>query len=102
MALAQGRDHAAGRRDDPLLELVAGQTFSITELAKGSIAVKVLPWAYVKLDGKPLGETPISARPVYEGVHVVELSNTNLNVNKRIEVKVKGGEARVVSLTLEE
>ena len=85
-----------------VLELTAGQTSSITELAKGSIAVKVVPWAYVKLDGKPLGETPITARPVYEGVHVVELSNTNLNVNRRLEVKVKGGEARVVNLTLEE
>ena len=80
----------------------AGQTRTLNELAKGSIAVKVSPWAYVKLDGKQLGETPISARTVYEGAHVIELSNTNLNVTRRLEVKVKGGEARVVSVDLEE
>ena len=84
------------------LTFVAGQTQTLNELAKGMIAVKVVPWAYVKLDGKQLGETPISARTVYEGVHVVELNNTNLNVSRRLEVKVKAGETRVVSVNLEE
>ena len=84
------------------LTLQAGQTSAITELAKGLLVVKVEPWAYVKVDGKQLGQTPIPARPLYEGVHVVELTNTNLNESRRLEVKVKGGETRTVSVNLEE
>jgi hypothetical protein len=81
--------------------LTAGQTSTISELAKGAIVVKVEPWAYVKIDGKQLGQSPIPARQVYEGVHVVELNNTNLHETRRLEVKVKAGETRTVSVNLE-
>jgi hypothetical protein len=33
---------------------------------------------------------------------VLELSNTELNINRRIDVKVKSGEAKVVDVNLEE
>ena len=56
----------------------------------------------MKLDGKQLGQTPIAARQVYEGVHVLELNNTNLHETRRFEVKVKAGETRSVSVNLEE
>jgi hypothetical protein len=81
--------------------LTAGQTSTVNELAKGNLMVKVEPWAYVKIDGKPLGQTPVSARGVYEGVHVVELNNTNLHETRRLEVKVKAGETRTISVNLE-
>jgi serine/threonine-protein kinase len=79
-----------------------GAVAHISELRKGSLALKVEPWAYVKLDGRSLGQTPIGKRELYEGPHVLELSNSELNVNKRIELKVKANEAKVVSLNLEE
>ncbi len=82
--------------------LEAGEVGSITELAKGLLVVKADPWAYVKIDGKQLGQTPIPGQRVYEGVHVVELNNTNLNVTKRLEVKVKGGETRTVNVKLDD
>jgi len=82
--------------------LQAGQTSALTDLPKGTLVVKVEPWAYVKVDGKQLGQTPIPARQLYEGVHVVELNNTNLNESRRIEVKVKAGETRTVSVNLED
>ncbi|MDP1826589.1 MAG: serine/threonine-protein kinase [Archangium sp.] len=85
-----------------LVTIEPGQTSTISELAKGLLVVKVEPWAYVKLDGKQLGQTPIPARQVYEGVHSLELSNTNLNETRRLEVKVKAGETRTVSINLEE
>ena len=84
-----------------VITVTAGETSTIAELAKGLLVVKVEPWAYVKLDGKQLGETPIPARQVYEGVHSLELTNTNLNETRRLEVKVKAGETRVVSVNLE-
>lgn len=83
------------------LTVTAGQTSSVKELAKGAIVVKVEPWAYVKIDGKQLGQSPIAAKQVYEGVHVVELNNTNLHETRRLEVKVKAGETRTVSVNLE-
>ena len=82
--------------------LEAGQTSALTDLPKGTLVVKVEPWAYVKVDGKQLGQTPIPARQLYEGVHVVELNNTNLNESRRLEVKVKAGETRTVSVNLED
>jgi serine/threonine-protein kinase len=84
------------------ITIAAGQTASLAELAKGTLVVKVEPWAYVKVDGKPLGQSPIPARSLYEGVHVVELNNNNLHETRRFEVKVKAGETRVVSVNLEE
>jgi hypothetical protein len=62
--------------------------------------VKVEPWAYVKIDGKQLGQSPVSAK-FYEGVHVIELNNTNLHETRRLEVKVKAGETRTISVNLE-
>ena len=82
--------------------LEEGQPTTISELGKGLLVVKVEPWAYVKLDGKQLGQTPIPARQVYEGVHLIELNNTNLHETRRFEVKVKAGETRSVSVNLEE
>jgi serine/threonine-protein kinase len=85
-----------------LVTIEPGQTSTVNELAKGLLVVKVEPPADVKLDGKQLGQTPIPARQVYEGVHSLELSNTNLNETRRLEVKVKAGETRTVSVNLEE
>ena len=65
--------------------LEEGQPTTISELGKGLLVVKVEPWAYVKLDGKQLGQTPIPARQVYEGVHLIELNNTNLHETRRFE-----------------
>ena len=93
---------ALGIDQTVLVTIEPGQTSTITELAKGLLVVKVEPWAYVKLDGKQLGQTPIPARQVYEGVHSLELSNTNLNETRRLEVKVKAGETRTVNVDLEE
>ncbi len=81
--------------------LEAGGTASVEELAKGNLSVKVEPWASVKVDGKQLGQTPVLVRQLYEGVHVVELSNANLHETRRLEVKVKGGETKTISLDLE-
>ncbi len=82
------------------LDVKAGQTSAISELRKGTLAVKAEPWAYVKIDGRPAGQTPVR-REVYEGPHVLELSNTELNVTKRVEVSVKGGEVKPLNVHLE-
>jgi serine/threonine-protein kinase len=79
-----------------------GEVAHIAAMRKGSLTLKVEPWAYVKLDGRSLGQTPIGKQALYEGAHVIELSNTELNINRHIDVKVKSGEAKVVDVNLEE
>jgi len=69
---------------------------------KGTISIKVRPWAKVTLDGKALGTTPIPSRKVYEGYHVLVLTNDNLNVKKRMRVKVDPGKETVLKVRLEQ
>jgi serine/threonine-protein kinase len=83
------------------VELKPGEKFELKELAKGTLVLKVTPWAYVKLDGRTLGQTPIEPRQLFEGTHVLELNNTENNEHRRLEVKVKGGETRNVNVNLE-
>lgn len=83
------------------VDLKPGEKFELKELAKGTLVLKVTPWAYVKLDGRNLGQTPIEPRPLYEGTHVLELNNTESNEHRRIEVKVKGGETKALNVNLD-
>ncbi|MFT3840690.1 MAG: protein kinase [Myxococcaceae bacterium] len=83
------------------LELKPGEKFELKELAKGTLVLKVTPWAYVKLDGRNLGQTPIEPRALFEGTHVLELNNTESNEHRRIEVKVKGGETKALNVNLD-
>jgi serine/threonine-protein kinase len=73
---------------------------SIT-FAKASLEVRAAPWANVKLDGKAMGQTPVKTDDVYEGDHVLELSNPELNQTRRIEVKLAPGEHKTVRESLE-
>jgi serine/threonine-protein kinase len=69
--------------------------------AKASLEVRAAPWANVKLDGKAMGQTPVKTDDVYEGDHVLELSNPELNQTRRIEVKLAPGEHKTVRESLE-
>jgi serine/threonine-protein kinase len=63
---------------------------------KGRIKVSVEPWADVVLDGRALGETPIAPQTVYEGDHVLTLSNPRLGKKETVRVKVRAGETALV------
>ncbi len=69
--------------------------------AKGKLDLRVSPWAHVKLDGKPLGTTPVPVQELYEGVHKLELNNPELGKTKKLEVRIAGGETKVVRESLE-
>jgi serine/threonine-protein kinase len=68
---------------------------------KGTIRVRVRPWARVTLDGKPLGTTPLAPVSVYEGPHTLVLENSDLKVKKRQRVTVHAGKETVVKVRLE-
>jgi serine/threonine-protein kinase len=92
---------AAGIDQEHTLKVTAGGTVTLDELATGKLVVKAEPWAYVKVDGKKYGETPVVVSKLFEGTHVVELENLNLHESRRVEAKVKRGETRTVSIDFE-
>ncbi len=56
---------------------------------RGSIQVNCRPWAFVYVDGKKIGTTPVKAHKLQPGKHVVKLINDALNYKKRIPINVK-------------
>ncbi len=67
----------------------------------GKLSFRIRPFATVFLDGKLLGETPISTQLVSVGRHQVRLVNEALNKDVAMEVIVKPGE-NAVKLNLKE
>ncbi len=75
---------------------VAGQEPEKVVVPRGSLHVRVDPWAEVTLDGRALGMTPVSPVRVYAGRHVVDLVNDELKTRRRVEVEVAAGETKVL------
>jgi eukaryotic-like serine/threonine-protein kinase len=68
---------------------------------KAWLDIRASPWAEVKLDGKPLGTTPLPVQEVYEGHHTLDLANTELGKTKHLDVEVAGGDHRTIRENLE-
>lgn len=63
------------------------QTSRTTSRAHGELIVTVKPWAYVSIDGKHIGETPVR-HTVSAGHHRVRIRNENLGKDETIVVTV--------------
>jgi serine/threonine-protein kinase len=95
-------DAAAGiERTLPLVIRSGNTTTSSITFAKGKLDLRVSPWAQVKLDGKSLGNTPIPVQELFEGTHQLELTNPEIPKSKKLEVRIAGGETKLVRETLE-
>jgi serine/threonine protein kinase len=70
-----------------------GQSVLDTKIGQGVLVVKARPWAHVDLDGKRVGTTPIKPIRLYEGRHLVKLTNTDKDRIHTIKVWIKPGEA---------
>ncbi len=68
---------------------------------KATININAKPWATVYLDGKNVGNTPMSTQ-VDAGAHVVRLVCPPLDAEKTIPFNVTAGETRSVTADLEE
>ncbi|HEY3448526.1 MAG TPA: serine/threonine-protein kinase [Myxococcales bacterium] len=65
----------------------------------GTIIFRVQPWAYVEVDGKAQGQTPIpDGVQVYEGEHRVRLYNTDLKKETVRQIQVKPGGKEIVKV----
>jgi serine/threonine protein kinase len=62
----------------------------------GYVTVSSDPWAYVTIDGKKRGTTPLLDVEVAPGVHEVQLENPPLGAVKHLHVRVRPGEHKKV------
>ena len=70
------------------------ETAESIKLGKGRLNIDVQPWADVWVDGKAVGQTPLS-HEVWEGEHRIKL--TGPGGHKTVERRVVAGEVAIVS-----
>ncbi len=58
---------------------------------RGTIDVRVQPWAQVFLDGKEMGVTPLKPLSVFAGTHQLRLVNRDLGKEEKRRVAVREG-----------
>ena len=75
---------ALGYRTTRTVQVVAGQTLSITlKPPQGTLSINALPWAEVWVDGKPVGETPIANLSLTIGNHELLFRNPNFGEQRK-------------------
>ncbi len=62
----------------------------------GYVTFQAMPWAYVELDGKRIGMTPLSGQKVVEGAHRVRFVNPGADIDESSAFHLRAGEHRVV------
>jgi hypothetical protein len=67
---------------------------------RGWVSIYAEPWAYVVLDGKRIGPTPLMKQPVAAGVHRLRLERAGIRAREE-RVKVQPGQTRLVNLDLQ-
>jgi hypothetical protein len=69
--------------------------------APALLDVNATPWAHVRVDGVPRGETPLLGLSLPPGTHTLELSNEPLGAHRELTLTLRPGEhaRRVEDLT---
>jgi serine/threonine-protein kinase len=71
-----------------------------TKSKPGMLDLRVSPWAIVSIDGKVIGETPIAPLELTPGVHLVVLTNPELQVRKDVSVRISSGQRTDLKINL--
>ncbi|MEO1482215.1 MAG: serine/threonine-protein kinase [Myxococcota bacterium] len=80
------------------IDVQSGKTARIDlEFEKGAIALAVLPWAHVFVNGKMAGTTPLAPIELYEGEHALRIANPELGTSRSVKVRVVGGKTTRIS-----
>jgi eukaryotic-like serine/threonine-protein kinase len=69
-------------------------------MAKGTLELRVRPYATVFIDGKKVGDTPMAPVELTAGSHVVKLSNPDLAKTVTRTVRVKPQESTLLKINL--
>ncbi len=72
-------------------------------ISKGRLTVRAFPYASVSIDGKPLGDTPLAPVELYEGRHVLKLTNPESRKKElQVEYVVRAGGDHVYKANMQE
>lgn len=80
-------------RELPLLAAQDSSTAVVQNQGFGMLFLETEPWAYVSIDGAPLGShTPLLGLRLPAGTHQLELKNPVLGLQKSLKVEIRAGE----------
>ncbi|MBL93465.1 MAG: hypothetical protein CMH56_16820 [Myxococcales bacterium] len=65
---------------------------TVVKKKKGRLKVKVKTWAYIYLNGRKVGETPIQPMPLAPGSYTVKLENPQLGKSVVKKIQIKSGQ----------
>jgi serine/threonine-protein kinase len=66
-------------------------------MGRGGVNVNVRPgWAYVYVDGKKVGETPLTAGDLTAGNHTIRVVNEGTGLDETRTVRVRPGDTATV------
>ena len=71
---------------------VTKRSIDITKGMKGKLKIKVIPWAHVYIDGKPMGMTPLKPIELRAGEHEVLVKNETLKAKQSFKVIIRANE----------
>ncbi len=71
-------------------------------VGKGTLAIRIRPFATVFINGKNRGQTPIDPVELPAGTYSLRFVNDELKKNVTQTVELKAGETKVIKLNLEE
>jgi hypothetical protein len=71
-----------------------------TSAARARLSINALPWAELRLDGRPLGATPKRALAVTAGTHVLQLDCPPLGRHAQVSLKLAPGDDQHVLVDL--
>jgi serine/threonine protein kinase len=66
----------------------------------GRLAIRAFPWADVRVDGRPAGQTPLTPLMLLEGRHEVDLYNGELRARRHVGVVVHPGKLEELNIRL--
>ncbi|MHB1845844.1 MAG: protein kinase domain-containing protein [Deltaproteobacteria bacterium] len=70
-------------------------------VSPGRLALRVLPWAAIYLDGERVGTTPCQPLVVAAGHHALRLVNDEIHARRDLSVEVRPGETTLVKAILQ-
>lgn len=87
---------------EPPLQDTAGPHTQGRTTGRGGIDINVKPWAEVYLNGRSVGDTPLSLKKIPAGRHRLRLVNPKMGVERKLSIVVKPGKTSRIALDFTE
>jgi eukaryotic-like serine/threonine-protein kinase len=71
------------------------------KIGSGVLRLNSRPWAEVSIDGKRVGNTPLTNHPLPAGAHTVRLVNPQFGLKKTLKIEIEPGQTLTQVVDLE-